>query len=146
MERMSDKEIVREYNEAKNKNEQITILADLNLMQESDIRDILAKNGIKVSGKIGRKKMEKAAVDEVPVKKVTKAAVDDIPKTNVAKAAVERPKMEPVKITVLPKMPNTVQDLLTKRMIVCQTSIDKYTKELKEINEFLGGFENEKVD
>lgn len=146
MERMSDKEIVREYNEAKNKNEQITILADLNLMQESDIRDILAKNGIKVSGKRGRKKMEKAAVDEVPVKKVTKAAVDDIPKTNVAKAAVERPKMEPVKITVLPKMPNTVQDLLTKRMIVCQTSIDKYTKELKEINEFLGGFENEKVD
>lgn len=146
MERMSDKEIVREYNEAKNKNEQITILADLNLMQESDIRDILAKNGIKVSGKRGRKKMEKAAVDEVQVKKVTKAAVDDVPKTNVAKAAVERPKMEPVKITVLPKMPNTVQDLLTKRMIVCQTSIDKYTKELKEINEFLGGFENEKVD
>ena len=146
MERMSDKEIVREYNEAKNKNEQITILADLNLMQESDIRDILAKNGIKVSGKRGRKKMEKAAVDEVPVKKVTKAAVESIPKTNVAKAAVERPKMEPVKITVLPKMPNTVQDLLTKRMIVCQTSIDKYTKELKEINEFLGGFENEKVD
>ena len=146
MERMSDKEIVREYNEAKNKNEQITILADLNLMQESDIKDILAKNGIKVSGKRGRKKMEKAAVDEVQVKKVTKAAVDDIPKTNVAKAAVERPKMEPVKITVLPKMPNTVQDLLTKRMIVCQTSIDKYTKELKEINEFLGGFENEKVD
>lgn len=146
MERMSDKEIVREYNEAKNKNEQITILADLNLMQESDIKDILAKNGIKVSGKRGRKKMEKAAVDEVPVKKVTKAAVDDVPKTNVAKAAVERPKMEPVKITVLPKMPNTVQDLLTKRMIVCQTSIDKYTKELKEINEFLGGFENEKVD
>lgn len=146
MERMSDKEIVREYNEAKNKNEQITILADLNLMQESDIKDILAKNGIKVSGKRGRKKMEKAAVDEVPVKKVTKAAVDDIPKTNVAKAAVERPKMEPVKITVLPKMPNTVQDMLTKRMIVCQTSIDKYTKELKEINEFLGGFENEKVD
>lgn len=146
MERMSDKEIVREYNEAKNKNEQITILADLNLMQESDIKDILAKNGIKVSGKRGRKKMEKAAVDDVPVKKVTKAAVDDIPKTNVAKAAVERPKMEPVKITVLPKMPNTVQDLLTKRMIVCQTFIDKYTKELKEINEFLGGFENEKVD
>lgn len=146
MERMSDKEIVREYNEAKNKDEQITILADLNLMQESDIKDILAKNGIKVSGKRGRKKMEKAAVDDVPVKKVTKAAVDDIPKTNVAKAAVERPKMEPVKITVLPKMPNTVQDLLTKRMIVCQTSIDKYTKELKEINEFLGGFENEKVD
>lgn len=146
MERMSDKEIVREYNEAKNKDEQITILADLNLMQESDIKDILAKNGIKVSGKRGRKKMEKAAVDEVPVKKVTKAAIDDIPKTNVAKAAVERPKMEPVKITVLPKMPNTVQDLLTKRMIVCQTSIDKYTKELKEINEFLGGFENEKVD
>lgn len=146
MERMSDKEIVREYNEAKNKNEQITILADLNLMQESDIKDILAKNGIKVSGKRGRKKMEKAAVDEVPVKKVTKAAVDDVPKTNVAKAAVESPKMEPVKITVLPKMPNTVQDLLTKRMIVCQTSIDKYTKELKEINEFLGGFENEKVD
>lgn len=146
MERMSDKEIVREYNEAKNKNEQITILADLNLMQESDIKDILAKNGIKVSGKRGRKKMEKAAVDEVQVKKVTKAAVDDVPKTNVAKAAVERPKMEPVKITVLPKMPNTVQDLLTKRMIVCQTFIDKYTKELKEINEFLGGFENEKVD
>lgn len=141
MERMSDKEIVREYNEAKNKNEQITILADLNLMQESDIKDILAKNGIKVSGKRGRKKMEKAAEEKAPVKKVTKAAVDDVPK-----AAVERPKMEPVKITVLPKMPNTVQDLLTKRMIVCQTSIDKYTKELKEINEFLGGFENEKVD
>ena len=103
MERMSDKEIVREYNEAKNKNEQITILADLNLMPESDIRDILTKNGIKVSGKRGRKNMEKATEEKAPVKKVTKAAVDDAPK-----AAVERPKMEPVKITVLPKMPTTV--------------------------------------
>lgn len=146
MERMSDKEIVREYNEAKNKSEQITILADLNLMQESDIKDILAKNGIKVPGKRGRKKMEKVAEEKAPVKKVTKTTVDDVPKTNVTKAAVERPKMEPVKITVLPVMPTTVQDILTKRMIVCQTSIDKYTKELKEIHEFLGGFENEKVD
>lgn len=43
---MSDNEIVRTYNDAKNKKEQIQILADLNLCEYNDIVDVLAKFGI----------------------------------------------------------------------------------------------------
>lgn len=129
MERMSDKEIVRSYNEAKNKAAQIGILAELNLMRESDIKEILKKNGIKITR--GRAKEAAAKV------------------TNIDKsAAVEKKaaKMEPIKITVLPTMPDTVLDVLTQKMISCQNIIDRKTKELKEIHDFLGGFEHETVD
>lgn len=42
---MTESEIVRNYREAKNKREQITILADLNRCEKEEIVEILLKNG-----------------------------------------------------------------------------------------------------
>ena len=44
--RMTENEIVRNYREAKNKREQVTILADLNRCCKEEIIDILLKNGV----------------------------------------------------------------------------------------------------
>lgn len=44
--RMTSKEIVRDYNQAKNKQKQIKILADLNQVYPSDIRAVLAEAGV----------------------------------------------------------------------------------------------------
>lgn len=43
---MTENEIVRNYREAKNKREQVTILADLNRCEKEEIVDILLKNGV----------------------------------------------------------------------------------------------------
>ena len=55
MRHMSDNEIVRTYNEARNKKAQIKILSDLNLCSYNDIVDILNKYGIKEEKKRMRK-------------------------------------------------------------------------------------------
>lgn len=43
---MSEGEILTSYRQAKDKKEQIRILADLNLCSPSDIREVLKKNGV----------------------------------------------------------------------------------------------------
>lgn len=43
---MTENEIVRNYREAKNKREQVTILADFNRCEKEEIVDILLKNGV----------------------------------------------------------------------------------------------------
>lgn len=43
---MTENEIVRNYREAKNKREQVTILADLNRCEKEEIVEILLKNGV----------------------------------------------------------------------------------------------------
>ena len=43
---MTESGIVRNYREAKNKREQITILADLNRCEKEEIVEILLKNGV----------------------------------------------------------------------------------------------------
>lgn len=45
---MTENEIVRNYKQAKKKQEQIKILADLNLCTKKEIRDILEKHGCEV--------------------------------------------------------------------------------------------------
>lgn len=43
---MTESEIVRDYREAKNKREQVTILADRNVCEKEEIIGILLKNGV----------------------------------------------------------------------------------------------------
>ncbi len=45
---MSDFEIVRDYRHAKNKVEQVQILADMNLCSKKEIQDLLEERGVKV--------------------------------------------------------------------------------------------------
>ena len=48
---MSDNEIVRNYQEAKDKKAQIEILADLNCCQKKDICEVLSNNGVEIENK-----------------------------------------------------------------------------------------------
>ena len=43
---MTSEEIVRDYNAAANKNKQIKILAELNMVSPSEIRAVLAQAGV----------------------------------------------------------------------------------------------------
>lgn len=43
---MTESEIVRNYREAKNKREQVTILSDLNSCEKEEIIEILLRNGV----------------------------------------------------------------------------------------------------
>ncbi len=66
---MTDGEIVKSFREAKNKRQQISILAELNATSEDIIRTILKSKGIDLrSANAGKKKksMEIEAADPVP--------------------------------------------------------------------------------
>lgn len=56
--KMTEEEIVRNFKQAKNKREQIKILADLNCTSRDEIKEILKKNGVseeELPAKPGRK-------------------------------------------------------------------------------------------
>lgn len=62
---MSDKEILRSYNNADSKSKQIKILADLNACSTQQIKDVLSSNGIKLRGiKTEPERVETHSIDE----------------------------------------------------------------------------------
>lgn len=62
---MSDKEILRSYNNAESKSKQIKILADLNACSTQQIKDVLSSNGIKLRGiKTEPERVETHSIDE----------------------------------------------------------------------------------
>jgi len=62
---MSDKEILRSYNDAASKSKQIKILADLNACSTQQIKDVLSRNGIKLRGiKTEPERVETHSIDE----------------------------------------------------------------------------------
>lgn len=62
---MSDKEILRSYNDAASKSKQIKILADLNACSTQQIKDVLSSNGIKLRGiKTEPERVETHSIDE----------------------------------------------------------------------------------
>lgn len=64
---MTEEEIKRNYTGAKNKRDQIKVLAELNCTSISEIREILVRTGIKeddLPAKAGRKKAEKPDIPD----------------------------------------------------------------------------------
>lgn len=72
---MTDEEIVRNYREAKNKREQVKILADLNCMSREEIIQILKDGGIKQQ-ELPRNRGEKKAEAEKTAKKKKEKTVN----------------------------------------------------------------------
>lgn len=68
---MTDNEIVRNYREAKNKREQVTILADLNRCEKEHIIDILLKNGVDQRELPRKRKPRKNPEEEKKAKSAT---------------------------------------------------------------------------
>lgn len=61
---MTEREIVKSFREAKNKRQQIGILADLNCCDSSIIKDILRENGIDLRGANGGRVQKQDPVKE----------------------------------------------------------------------------------
>lgn len=60
---MTESEIVKDYREAKNKSEQINILADLNCCSKVEIKEILLNNGVS-SQELQRKRKPRKKPEE----------------------------------------------------------------------------------
>ena len=101
---MSDNEIVRNYQEAKNKKAQIEILADMNCCQKKDICEVLSNNGVEIEGKApgkrGRKPKSLILSDMrlepekiAPTKGIRKKLAEDLQK--------EKEKADPVRDQVM---------------------------------------------
>lgn len=71
---MTENEIVRNYREAKNKREQVTILADLNSCSKDELIAILLKNGVD-SRELPRKRKPKKNPEQ---EKKTQSATDTV--------------------------------------------------------------------
>lgn len=70
---MTDGEICRNYKAAKDKEQQIEILADLNLVGKKEIREILTKNGMEVPEYTKRRRRRAEAMsltDETEIKDI----------------------------------------------------------------------------
>ena len=67
---MTKDEIIRRYKEAKDKKDQIKILADLNLCSSKEIKDILVAAGVEIPKRPYVKKAEVITVDGQPQKAI----------------------------------------------------------------------------
>lgn len=95
---MTADEICKSYSEAKNRREQIRILADLNACEVKTIKEILKEAELKLpQGRIPQSKQVKEEINEGMRIKLSEEKIQ----TNIARlAAKERAKQTPVELTV----------------------------------------------
>lgn len=113
---MKPGEIVRNYQEAKNKADQVQILAELNACEKEEIITILKEAGISPKELPRNRKKTEAGKEKEATEQV---------------AAVEDKKEDK------PAMPDIVQEALCKQMAIEQEAIDHHSRRLKELDAFL---------
>lgn len=110
---MTKNEILRDWEEAKDKKEQIQILADLNCTSPEEIKNILIELGVDYRRLPREKKREKAAeAAEAPKaqpKKKAEVKTPEAPKH-------EKPKVEPRRKHALRRMEQLLQAVVTQEM------------------------------
>lgn len=106
---MKIEEILKSYQEAKDKKNQITILADMNACSKREIKDELIKAGI--------------PEEELPKLRANKTQ-------EPVKITVLNPKDKPI-------MPKVVREVCMAKMVEIQERIDADQSELKEIKDFM---------
>lgn len=144
---MTNEEIIKSYKEAKNKQKQIKILADLNSCRPMEIKKIVGVEEPKKEEKkaVSIDKMRKdLAIDAEAVEKSDKAAVEEmeaktiegIPGLMILPPSV----MEDYEPIRMPKVepPESIIRLATKRLEELEETIKAAELEYKEIASFLG--------
>ena len=106
---MTREEMLKSYKEAKDKKNQITILADMNLCTKQEIKDELIKAGV-----------PEAELPRFRTKKTQEPV----------KITVLDPQDKPI-------MPKVVREVCTAKMVEIQERIDADQSELKEIKDFM---------
>ena len=120
---MNEREICREYREAKNKKYQITILADQNCCKEEEIVRILLENG-----------------EELPKNKKKKALLK---KEGTKEGGLTEEKATDEPPGSWKSMPEAVLNTLYARMDELDAEITVREKEYKEIAAFIGHYGGE---
>ena len=114
---MKEGEICKEYREAKNRKNQIAILADLNCCEVEEIIKILLDNGMELPPNMPKMQEQKAVKEE-------------------------KPKEEPPEKAQ--NMPDAVMRVIFARMDVLDAEIATREKEYKELAAFVGHYERSK--
>ena len=127
---MTENEIIRQYRGAKDKREQIKILADMNLCEVEEIEKILKDNGQRLPARPPKKKPQNEPSEET----------EDI----------QAPAMEPQEKPYAAgtkaggfHVPDKVKELVDAKMVRLQEAIDIYREKIKEYEtelEELSGF------
>lgn len=123
---MTENEIVRNYREAKNKRQQIEILADLNAISQDEIKAILKKNGVDLRG--GNYRAKKPAVINQDFEDAVNEMIED---------SKNEPEQEPI--------PECVQWLINLGMQQLDIQIAEKDKELRRIMDELEDLKAKKI-
>ena len=122
---MTDREIVKEYIEARYKTVQVGILADLNCTDRNTIIQILRDNGITYPPKKGAKtKEEQEAYDKI---------MDEEPKKAVIKKTVKNENIEDPKAAA-GNVPDIVLQMVNEKIYEMQEELEAIIAHEKELN------------
>lgn len=127
---MTENEIIRQYKEAKDKREQVKILADMNLCEVEEIEKILKDNGQRLPVRHLKKKPQNEPSEET----------EDIPAPAIE--PLEKPYAAGTKSGGF-HVPDKVKELVDAKMVRLQEAIDIYREKIKEYEtelEELSGF------
>ena len=124
---MSNDDIVKEYNEAKDKQKQITILAQLNACPVQDIRNILADSGCEDIPKRPYNRKTQRVIATTP----------DEPETEEPKKAKGMPDI--IRETIKDKIAELVKlnDSAESNIHELQTYIKGNEKKIKELSDYI---------
>lgn len=150
---MTEAEIVKSYQRAEKKREQIKILAELNACQKQVIRDILEKNGEEVPKTGNRYTIKKPEVTEANGSKRKQETTDckDYVTTDCKDCAMEKccgygkedgvqcdsftPKEKPKTATSGSKTPKAVIELAVRRAQELKDLIDGIQESIRDLRE-----------
>ena len=137
---MSEREIEGRFRRAEDKRGQISILAQLNACDESEIREILLRNGVGLGPELfpeePKKRGRKPGKKTTP-KKEEKEVTPEIGEKIEIKVLEQKPAKEEVKQTN--GMPEAVRIALLERKIVLTNKINELEKERDTIQDYLNG-------
>ena len=120
---MSEKEILKSYNDAASKSKQIKILADLNACGTQQIKDVLSRNGIKLRGiKTEPEKIDTHSIDDA----IEQKQADDL--NEAIRVAMDAIREEII------RMNEKLMELGTKERALLD-DIQKLRKSLKTLEE-----------
>lgn len=144
---MQPGEIARDYKAAKNKRQQIKILAELNQCDEEDIKFLLEQQGVEIK-KTGRKKKEVQIVsaddepDEEKEQPEEPKAEEKEPEAAVKRKAIPDCLTDAIagKVEQLQEMRQGALELMRdyeKRAEAMKDNIRKYDEQLRQIEDFI---------
>lgn len=122
---MTEKEIVKNYIESKNKTAQVGILADLNLTDKETIKEILKQNGISYPPKRGVKTKEE--------QEVYKKIMSEEPQKAVIKKTVKNENIEDPKAAA-GNVPDIVLQMVNEKIYEMQEELEAIIAHEKELN------------